>query len=105
MIVDDEAPARNELDYLLSDLEEIGLVGEADNGTTALELIKAKKPDLVFLDIKMPGQNGLEVADKLQEMKQPPKIIFLTAYDEYALDAFKVNAINYIYYLLWSVIN
>ena len=96
IIVDDEAPARNELDYLLNDLAEIDLVGEADNGTTALELIKEKEPDLVFLDIKMPGQNGLEVADELQEMEQPPKIIFLTAYDEYALDAFKVNAINYI---------
>ena len=96
IIVDDEAPARNELDYLLTEIKEVELIGEADNGIAALRLIKEEQPDLVFLDIEMPGKNGLEVAEELQKMKQPPQIIFLTAYDQYALDAFKVNAINYI---------
>ena len=96
IIVDDEAPARRELEFLLTEIDAIKLIGEAQNGISALKLIKKERPDLVFLDIQMPGKSGLEVADEVKDIDSAPQIIFLTAYDQYALEAFKVNAINYI---------
>lgn len=96
VIADDELPARNELNFLLSDLEGIQLIGEAADGLQALELIRNQQPEVAFLDIQMPGLSGLEVAQEVQNLASPPVIVFITAYDEYALDAFQVNAVDYI---------
>lgn len=97
IIVDDEAPARNELSFLLSELETVDLIAEAANAQQALELIKENQPQLLFLDIKLPGQSGLELAKQLQELNfKPPVIIFSTAYDEYAVKAFELNAVDYL---------
>ncbi|MCK8816911.1 LytTR family DNA-binding domain-containing protein [Natroniella sulfidigena] len=96
VIVEDEFPARNELTYLLEGIKEVELVGEAIDGEEALELIKDKNPDLVLLDIQLPSKSGLEVAQEIQNWSIKPIIIFITAYDQYAIDAFKVNAIDYL---------
>lgn len=93
LIVDDEPPARERLKRLLTDIEEIELVGEADSGVQAVEMIEDQKPDLVLLDIQMPGLDGFEVIETLEA---PPLIIFVTAYDEYAIRAFEVNALDYL---------
>ncbi len=95
LIVDDEALARERLKRLLKDFPEIEIIGEADSGEDALEKIRARQPDLIFLDIQMPGKNGFEVLAEL-ERTQLPRIIFVTAYDEYALRAFEVNAVDYL---------
>lgn len=95
-IIDDEAPARRELRYLLEQLDEIEIVGEASNGTTAFKGIRETKPELVFLDIQMPGMNGLELAQFLCELPEKPLLVFATAFDEYALQAFEVDAIDYL---------
>lgn len=96
LIVDDEMPAREELKYILSKMENIEVVGEATHGMEALELINKFKPDIVFLDIEMPKISGIDVARKLLEKNHRPKIIFVTAYDKFAVDAFEVNAIDYL---------
>ncbi len=99
LIVDDEPPARARMKQLLADVSaQIAheLVGEADRGTAALELADRLQPDLVLLDIHMPGMNGLEVARHLAERPQPPAIVFVTAYDEHALAAFEVRALDYL---------
>ena len=96
LIVDDEYPARKELRFLLNKFENIEVVGEATNAQEALTLIKALDYSILFLDIEMPGMNGLEVGAKVQEMPNPPQVIFVTAYDEYAVKAFEVNAVDYI---------
>ncbi|MDQ7789745.1 MAG: response regulator, partial [Clostridia bacterium] len=96
LIVDDEYPARQELRYILGKFEDIEIVGEAANASEALALIKALGYSILFLDISMPGMNGLELGAAIQEMEKPPYVIFVTAYDEYALRAFDVNAIDYI---------
>ncbi len=93
LIVDDEVPARQRLTTILSEFEEIELVGEASNGIEALELIQQLKPDLLFLDIQMPGLDGFEV---LKNTDHFPVVIFCTAYDDYALQAFETSAIDYI---------
>ena len=95
LIVDDESLARRGLKHRLNDIEDIEIVGEARNGREALALIAEKKPDLVFLDIQMPGVSGFEVVQQL-DVKTMPIILFLTAYDEYAVQAFEVNALDYI---------
>jgi two-component system LytT family response regulator len=79
LIVDDEAPARERLRRLLTGLEEVQVVGEAGDGIEAVELIEGQRPDLVLLDIQMPGLDGFGV---LQALAEPPTIIFVTAYDE-----------------------
>ena len=94
VLIDDERLARNELRRLLAAHPTIEIIGEADNGNTALELITKQKPDLAFLDIQMPGKNGFEVLQNLQEPK--PRIIFTTAYDQYALRAFEFSAADYL---------
>ncbi len=95
-ITDDEAPARRELRYLLEQVASVELVGEAANSPEALKGIRETKPELVFLDIHMPGMNGLELAQFLCELPNRPLLVFATAYDEYALQAFEVDAIDYL---------
>jgi len=95
LIVDDESLARRGLVHRLEAIEGIEIVGEAQNGREALRLIRELNPDLVFLDIQMPGIGGFEVVQQLDEDTMPV-ILFLTAYDEYAVKAFEVNALDYI---------
>jgi len=95
-IVDDESLARERLKRLLFQEPGYELVGEAENGELALPGIARTKPDIVILDIRMPGKDGLDVADDLSQLATPPAIIFCTAYDEYAIHAFKFNAIAYL---------
>ena len=96
VIADDETPAREELKHILSEITGLSIIGEAKNGIEAVKMVEEKNPDILFLDIEMPGLNGIEVAKKLIEKKIAPKIIFATAYEEYAVKAFEVNAIDYI---------
>ena len=97
LIVDDEKPARDELTFLLKSFPEVHLVGQGKNGVEALALIKEHSPDLVFLDVQMPGLNGFGVIKKLMDRKgKLPQIIFATAFDNYAVQAFEVNAIDYV---------
>jgi two-component system LytT family response regulator/two-component system response regulator LytT len=97
LIVDDERPARDELAYLLKSFPEINLVGQGKNGEEAVALIKEHTPDLVFLDVQMPGLNGFGVIKKLMDRKlKVPHIVFATAYDNYAVQAFEVNAVDYV---------
>jgi DNA-binding LytR/AlgR family response regulator len=94
LIVDDEKPARERLKGLLSENESVQLVGEAEDGIRAVELIEEKRPDLVLLDIQMPRLDGFGVIRMLEA--DLPQIIFITAYDEYAIQAFEVNALDYL---------
>lgn len=96
IIVDDEMPAREELKYLLQEFEDIEVIGEAAHGLEAIELNKKLKPDLMFLDIQMPKISGIEVAYRLIKDGHLPLIVFVTAFEEYAIKAFEVNAIDYI---------
>src|ERR1700741_378968 len=93
IIIDDERLARNELKKLLMDFPEIEVVAEAANAGEGIEKIENINPDLVFLDIQMPGKTGF---DMLSELDKAPHVIFTTAYDEYALKAFEVNALDYL---------
>jgi two-component system, LytTR family, response regulator len=93
VIIDDERLARNELKKLLLDFPEIEVVAEAANATEGVEKIDSLNPDLIFLDIQMPGKTGF---DMLAELDKAPFVIFTTAYDEYALKAFEVNALDYL---------
>jgi DNA-binding LytR/AlgR family response regulator len=93
LIVDDEAPARERLKRLLAGIEGVELAGEAADGTAAVVMIERETPDLVLLDIQMPGLDGFGVIEALEH---PPPIIFVTAYDEYAIHAFEVNALDYL---------
>ena len=99
LIVDDEPPARARIKQLLADIAAQGpttVVGEADGGTAALDLADQVQPEVVLLDIHMPGMNGIEVARHLAARPQPPAILFITAYDEHALEAFEVQALDYL---------
>jgi len=93
IIIDDERLARNELRKLLQEFPEIEVIAEAANATEGLERIENLNPDLIFLDIQMPGKTGF---DLLSELDRTPNVIFTTAYDEYALKAFEVNALDYL---------
>jgi two-component system LytT family response regulator len=93
LIVDDERLARAELRRLLNPYKDINIVGEAVNAEDALAKITTLNPDLIFLDIQMPGKNGFEL---LEELDSVPTVIFTTAYDEYALKAFEYNAMDYL---------
>jgi two-component system LytT family response regulator len=93
IIIDDERLARVELRRLLTPFKEINIVGEAVNAEDALNKISELNPDLIFLDIQMPGKNGFEL---LEELDSVPKVVFTTAYDEYALKAFEYNALDYL---------
>ncbi|MBS2772429.1 LytTR family DNA-binding domain-containing protein [Anoxybacillus rupiensis] len=96
MVVDDEPLSREELKHLLCVYEQIELVGEADCGESALEKIVTLEPDVVFLDIEMAEMSGLSLAKMLQRMKQPPSIVFATAYPNYAVEAFRCEAVDYL---------
>ncbi len=93
VIIDDERLARNELKKLLQDFPEIEVVGEAANANEGIDIIENLSPELIFLDIQMPGKTGF---DMLTELERAPHVIFVTAYDEYALKAFQVNALDYL---------
>ena len=97
LIVDDEQLARDELAYLLKSVEGVDIVAQGKNGVEAVSLIKEHEPDLVFLDVQMPGLDGFGVIKKLVAQKVPmPQIVFATAFDQYAVRAFEVNALDYI---------
>lgn len=96
LIVDDEKPARERLTRLLKPLSEIKLIGEAGNAQEAITIIQNHKPQLIFLDISMPEVSGIELASRLRAENIDSHIIFTTAYDEYALDAFEVSASDYL---------
>lgn len=97
VIVDDEQLARDELAYLLKNAEDVEVVAQGKNGLEAVNLIKEHNPDVVFLDVQMPGLDGFGVIKKLLDRKIPlPKIVFATAFDQYAVKAFEVNAVDYL---------
>jgi len=96
LIADDEAPARNRLRELLGDIADVEIVSEAKNGNETLAQAEATQPNLILLDIRMPGMDGIEAAAHLQKLAQPPAIIFTTAYDNYAIQAFEMSAIDYL---------
>jgi DNA-binding LytR/AlgR family response regulator len=97
VIVDDEQLARDELAYLLKNADDVSVVAQGKNGLEAVNLIKEHSPDLVFLDVQMPGLDGFGVIKKLLDRKIPlPKIVFATAFDQYAVKAFEVNAVDYL---------
>lgn len=93
ILIDDEQPARDIVKFYLKDFSEIEIIGELTDGFSGLKAIQELKPDLVFLDVQMPKLTGLELLDLLE---QPPLIIFSTAYDQYAIKAFEMNAIDYL---------
>ena len=97
VIVDDEPLARQELLYQLQSAEDIDVVAQGSNGIEAVELIRTHKPDVVFLDVQMPGLDGFAVLKKLLDKKTaPPQVVFATAFDQYAVRAFEVNAVDYL---------
>lgn len=96
LIVDDEAPARERLGELVGELEGHALAGAAADGRAALELCARLSPDVVLMDIRMPGMDGIEAARHLARLEAPPAVIFTTAYDEYALAAFEASAVGYL---------
>jgi two-component system LytT family response regulator/two-component system response regulator LytT len=96
IVVDDEQLARDELRYLLEELGGVEIVAQAGNGVEALRVIEEYQPDLVMLDIQMPGLTGFEVARRVFEAGLECQLVFVTAYDQYAIDAFEVNAVDYL---------
>src|SRR6266498_1492513 len=97
VIVDDEQLARDELAYLLKNIGDVDIVAQGKNGLEAVNLIREHNPDLVFLDVQMPGLDGFGVIKKLIDKKITlPKIVFATAFDQYAVKAFEVNAVDYL---------
>lgn len=96
LIVDDEQPAREELAYMLGEISAAKLVGEAESGMDAVKKAKELKPDLIFLDIQLPDLTGLQVAELIHEFEFPCQVVFLTAYDHFAIEAFKLRAFHYI---------
>lgn len=96
MIVDDEAPARSELRFLLEQTGKIGSIIEASSVRSAIEMLMEARVDVVFLDISMPGASGLQLAEALYKLKNPPCVVFVTAYSDHAVEAFDVDAVDYL---------
>jgi two-component system, LytTR family, response regulator LytT len=96
VLVDDERLARDELGYLLGQMGGVEIIGQAGNGVDALTTIDRLRPDVVFLDVQMPGLTGFEVARRMLDTQAPSHIIFVTAYDQHAIEAFEVNAVDYL---------
>jgi two-component system LytT family response regulator/two-component system response regulator LytT len=96
VIVDDEQLARDELCYLLAELGGVEVVAQASDGLQALEVVAQSGPDVIFLDVQMPGLTGFEVAGRLVDKDPPVAIVFVTAYDQHAIEAFEVNAVDYL---------
>jgi two-component system, LytTR family, response regulator AlgR len=96
LIVDDEAPARERLRSLLVELDRVDVIGEAVTGEEAVQRVVELAPDVVLLDVRMPGIDGIEAAKHMNVLEQPPAIIFTTAFDEYAMKAFDAQAVGYL---------
>lgn len=96
LIVDDERYSRQELAHLLGQFQSVTVCGEADSGESAVVKAVQLRPDVVFLDVEMPGMNGMEAAGALHELKKPPYIVFATAYPEFAAEAFRYEAVDYL---------
>ena len=96
VLIDDEELALEELQFLLNSDPDVDIVAEGRNGVDAIQLVKELRPDLIFLDIQMPGLNGFQVLHELVKENCLPQVIFVTAYDQYAVKAFEVNAVDYI---------
>src|SRR5689334_3298086 len=96
VLVDDEQLARDELGFLLGQVGGVEVVGQAGNGVEALSTIDRLQPDVVFLDVQMPGLTGFEVARRMLDANVPSHIVFVTAYDQHAIEAFEVNAVDYL---------
>ena len=96
VVVDDEQLARAELCFLLEQLGGVEIIGQAGNGVEALNVIEEYQPDLVMLDVQMPGLTGFEVARRVMEAGFESQVVFVTAFDQYAIDAFEVNAVDYL---------
>ncbi len=96
VLVDDEQLAREELGYLLGQLGGVDVIGQAGNGLEAVDTIDRLQPDLVFLDVQMPGLTGFEVARRLVDVEAGAQIVFVTAFDQHAIEAFEVNAVDYL---------
>src|SRR5438034_8292014 len=96
VLVDDEQLARDELGYLLGQIGGVEVLGQAGNGVEALTTIERLQPDVVFLDVQMPGLTGFEVARRMLDARASSHIIFVTAYDQHAIEAFEVNAVDYL---------
>jgi two-component system LytT family response regulator/two-component system response regulator LytT len=96
LVVDDEQLAREELCFLLGQIEDVDIVGQAADGVAALRQAGALEPDLMFLDVQMPGLTGFEVARRMVEADILPQLVFVTAFDQYAIEAFSVNAVDYL---------
>jgi two-component system response regulator AlgR len=96
LIVDDEPPARERLRGLLTEIGDVDVIGEAANGAEALSCVHDLAPDVVLLDVRMPGMDGLEAARHLNVLEEPPAVIFTTAYDQYAVEAFEAHAVGYL---------
>ncbi len=96
VLVDDEQLARDELGFLLGQVGGVEVVGQAGNGVEALSTIDRLQPDVVFLDVQMPGLTGFEVARRMLDANAPSHIVFVTAYDQHAIEAFEVNAVDYL---------
>lgn len=96
IIVDDEAPARSELRYLLGEVGGVEVLAEAASVREAIEKMQSYPVDVLFLDVSMPEVTGIQFAEALQRLKNPPAVIFVTAYSEHALEGFKVNAVDYL---------
>ncbi|WP_175986960.1 LytTR family DNA-binding domain-containing protein [Bacillus sp. Marseille-Q1617] len=95
-IIDDEPYSREEMKHLLRAYEWVEIVGEASSAEKAMELLLTRDPQVLFLDIEMPGMSGVDLAESLQKMKQKPEIVFATAYPDFALKAFRVEAVDYL---------
>jgi len=96
LIVDDEPPARERLTRMLAEITDVTVVGQAGNGADAVTLCDRLAPDVVLLDIRMPGMDGIEAARHLNALEEPPAVIFVTAHDEHALEAFEAQALGYL---------
>ena len=96
LIVDDEPPARERLRGLLAEIGDVEVIGEATTGAEALSHVHDLAPDVALLDVRMPGMSGLEAARHLNVLEEPPAVIFTTAYDQYAVEAFEAHAVGYL---------
>lgn len=96
IIIDDEQPAREELEFLLTDFNDVQIVAQAESASKAVQSIHEHEPDFIFLDIQLSGRSGFDVLQEIGDIPKPPLVVFITAYDQYAVQAFEENAIDYV---------